>query len=71
MLTSREARELMAYNARNPFDDQSNFHLPLAALQAQVAALAGAQPKPLSNYLLFRAQDFESDIDRELISSKW
>jgi hypothetical protein len=70
ILTSREASELKAYVARNPIDDQSNHHVPIAYLHSQVANLAGGKHN-LRDFLIFRPKSDDDDIDSQLISGKW
>jgi hypothetical protein len=70
ILTSREASELKAYHARNPIDDQSNHHVPIAYLQSQVANLAGGKRK-LKDFLIFRPRADDDDIDSQLLSGGW
>lgn len=70
LLTSREASELKAYVARNPIDDQSNHHLPVAYLHAQVANLAGGK-RTLRDFLIFRSKAEDGDIDGQLIAGDW
>jgi hypothetical protein len=70
ILTSREASELKAYVARNPIDDQSNHHVPIAHLHAQVANLAGGN-RQLKDYLIFRPKLEDADIDSQLIGGNW
>ena len=53
------------YFQHRPFDDQSNFHYPIANLTATVANLAGGSRK-LTDFLIFRKQDpggSDSEID--------
>ena len=74
MLTSREVAELFAYVERNPIDDQSNFHYPLASFQALFANAnrgEGMKPARLPDFLLFREPDPESDIEDELLNGNW
>jgi hypothetical protein len=74
MLTGREVAELFAYVERNPIDDQSNFHLPLASFQALFANANRAQntkPANMRDFLFFRDRDPEADIEDELLSDNW
>ncbi len=54
------------YYQRQPFDDQSNHHVPLASLQATVANFGGGKKK-LTDFLVFRKSDDEKpDLDAKL-----
>lgn len=70
ILTSRDASELKAYVARNPIDDQSNHHVPIAYLHSQVANLAGGKSR-LRDFLIFRPKSDDDDIDAQLLSGGW
>jgi hypothetical protein len=70
ILTSRDATDLKAYVARNPIDDQSNHHVPIAYLHSQVANLAGGKHN-LRDFLIFRKPSEDDDIDSQLISGRW
>jgi hypothetical protein len=73
MLTGREVAEMFAYCERNPIDDQSNFHLPLANFQALFAnanRAPGTKAMNLRDFLLFRERE-EPDIEDELLNGDW
>lgn len=74
MFTSREVAEMFAYCERNPIDDQSNFHLPIAGFQAlyvNANRAQGAKEVSLRDFLLFREKKEEDDIEADLLSDKW
>lgn len=76
MFTSREVAEMFAYCERNPIDDQSNFHLPLASLQASFHNANrgdGSKEAKLRDFLLFRERDEEDggDIEADLLGDGW
>lgn len=53
------------YYRHHPFDDQSNFHVPIAALQAQVATAFGGKAT-LKDFLIFRdKEEDEVDLDEK------
>jgi hypothetical protein len=70
ILTSREAEELKAYVARNPIDDQSNHHVPIAYLHSQVANIVGGRHK-LQDFLIFRPKADDGDIDSQILNGNW
>lgn len=67
-LSARETREFFAYVAINPIDFQSNFHFPIAALEATLRNVNGAQPqKSFKDCLLFNRSE-EGDLESDLIN---
>jgi hypothetical protein len=72
--TGREVAEMFAYCERNPIDDQSNFHLPIAGFQAlyvNANRAQGSKEVSLRDFLLFRERSEENDIENDLLSDKW
>ena len=69
-LSSRETREFFAYCAANPIDDQSNFHLPIAQLEAtlrNVNRSENAETVSFRDCLLFN-RDEDGDLESDLIN---
>jgi hypothetical protein len=74
MLTAREAEDFKRYCARYPIDDESNFHAPMAqltAMYANVNRASGSKPATIPEFLLFREQEPEADIDEQLLTGDW
>ncbi len=79
-MSGREIAELRYYLKHHPIDDQANFHVPIASLQATVQNLMGGKAKMIDN-LLYREREDEADddevdedglaaVDRLLLSGK-
>ncbi len=76
--SAREAREMMAYYERYPFDDESNLQIPLARIAAYLHnehAPQGGQ-KTIKDLLPFhpdnrKGGDDDEDIDAMLIQGNW
>ena len=71
-LSARETIELFAYCERYPIDDESNFHFPVAQLEATMINLQraqGSQPVSLFDRLIFGKP--EVDIEEQLANDNW
>ena len=68
-LSSRETREFFAYCATNPIDDQSNFHFPIAQLEATLRNVNGAEPQASFKDCLLFNRDDGSDLESDLINN--
>jgi hypothetical protein len=67
-LSARETREFFAYVAINPIDFQSNFHFPIAQLEATLRNVNGANPQAsFKDCLLFNRKDGD-DLESQLIN---
>jgi hypothetical protein len=65
-LTKRDVAELAYYLSKNPVDDQSNFHMPIASLYALMFNLNRGETTPpitLQDALLFREKEDENDVE--------
>jgi hypothetical protein len=74
MFTPREVAEMFAYCERNPIDDQSNFHLPLASLHASFYNAnrgQGSKEAKLRDFMLFLEHDENGDVEADLLGDKW
>jgi len=67
-LSSRETREFFAYCATNPIDDQSNFHLPIAQLEATLRNVNGSEPQVSFKDCLLFNRDAGGDLESDLIN---
>ena len=69
-MSSRETREFFAYCATNPIDDQSNFHFPIAQLEATLRNVNRGEHGEIVSFkdcLLFKDED--SDLESDLINN--
>lgn len=70
-LSARETREFFAYCAINPIDDQSNFHFPIAQLEATLRNVNRGNNTEASTFrdcLLFNRGGDEGDLESDLIN---
>ncbi len=74
MLSARQVAEFFEYVRRNPIDDQSNFHYPMAALHATLVNLKQdptAPKRKMREFLLFRDPEQDDDIESDILNGDW
>lgn len=69
MIDTEEFTLWCRYFKRQPFDDQSNHHMPIANLHAGMVGMMGSKAN-LVDFLIFRKRE-NSDEESLLMNGNW